>query len=151
LIWRSGPVEARRRRRSSPELEFPRRRLTGDGRTRPSGGQNGWDLGQGGSTRHGDPLVALARFEQALGRERGCDGGSGSYRLLACTRAVHSGARVSVQQDRGACARHEQPETRIEQGWGALQGICHGGAGTCAVAGTPACGVPALRVRHWLC
>ena len=81
-----------------------------------------------------DPLVALARFEEALGRERGCGDGSGSYSSPACTRAVHSRARVSVQWDRGACARHEQPETRIERGWGALQGIRHGGAGTCAAA-----------------
>ena len=81
-----------------------------------------------------DPLVALERFEEALGRERGCGGGCRSHSSPACTRAGRSGARVSAQRGRGACARHEHPETRIERGWGALQGIRHGGAGAGAAA-----------------
>ena len=67
-----------------------------------------------------DPLVALERFEEALGRERGCGGGCRSHGSPVCMRAVRSGARVSAQRGRGASARHEHPETSIERGWGAL-------------------------------
>jgi len=81
-----------------------------------------------------DPLVALERFEEALGRERGCSGGCRSHSSPACTRALRSRARVGAQRGRGVSARHEHPEIRIERGWGALQGIRHGGVGAGAAA-----------------